>query len=230
MINYKIENSEVVYRIRCTQQVQNAFPSIRKIKNGNRSDLMYKLNGVYEILKNENIASYLEPMAGAGFSSALVQHMHSPELYLNDINPHCVENLQHNFESDIITEYDYTSEKYYFNIPTVDCCFFDHSHFTFNRETKWLYEFALHSEKIFIYTDVFAFSLKPFDIEKYIKYLRRSNTHLKKIGLFIKNVYIYPSKNAAVVGASPNPKNKINTIEGTDKFQIIKMDNLSLNL
>jgi hypothetical protein len=202
-MKYEIYNKDIIYKIMVNASLMKSFTSAKKInKNINtNTDLCYKLEAIYAFLKNEYIESYCEPMAGLGFSASLVQAMYpNASMILNDISVSLFEHLKSHFpqeqiyNDDVIEQIDWTLK-----IPRVDCLFSDHNHFTFNHDTCFLERALKKTKKIFIYTDVFPYSLKPFDRSKLNDYIRRVKAFFHRRGKYVDSVYLYPSRNVMML-------------------------------
>jgi hypothetical protein len=173
-----------------------------KLGNGGRNDMAYKLNVIYDIVacKQLSIGQWVEPCAGYGFSSGLVHFLRpNVKLVLNDLDADRWLRLQR-FKG-IITNNDYMSKRYTNMLSlynTEDAfIFFDAYSFTLNNReiVEYAKEYVCQFQNILI-SDVFCFSLKPFDPIKYKKYLRRLQDELC-IGSL--TAFVYPSKKCAIV-------------------------------
>lgn len=172
-----------------------------KLGNGGRNDMAYKLNVIYDIMsKRVSSEQWIEPCAGYGFSSALVHFLRpNIKLILNDID---VDRwLQLKRFKGVITNNDYMNKRYtnmlaryYTEDSTI---FFDAYSFTLNNKeiVEYAKEHVCQFQNVLI-SDVFCYSLKPFDPIKYKKYLWRLQKELNIGGL---TAFVYPSRKCAIV-------------------------------
>ncbi len=199
MREFQIRGNNLEFTILVKEEAMETYPSLSHIKSGNKSDLSSKLNGVHTLLKNErSILDYFELCGGVGFSSALVYNMYSPYLFINDINEHCLNSAILNLpKSAKFTNIDYLFFK---ELPiTEQVVFLDFSNFTLNKKKlPELLKFYINKPETVLITDVFSFSLKPWDGKKYQEYLERFQKHLQKTNKYLHTVYLYRRKNAAI--------------------------------
>lgn len=196
---YEIYNNDLFFKLDVADSLKKgSFPSLKKINKriNHNIELCYKLEGIYEFLKYEEIRSYAEPMAGAGFSCSLVKQWYNPTMYLNDYSEFLYNHLSKAFPEDVVTNFDIDKGNWGDkHLPKkMDCIFADYSHFTFNHSTLSLEGFLKKTRKVFIYTDVFPFSLKPYDKDKLIKYLQRVKKFFFKRKWYVHSIFLYPNK------------------------------------
>lgn len=229
-MRYRVQIESIEFYIRVDVMDKRVFPSLRKVKNGTRSDLSYKISGVHELLKGEKIESYCEPMAGIGFSPGLIREMFDPEMILNDIDEGCVNVLEANFTEASIFNKDFRNLSYDTLTFEPDVVFLDQSHFTANKDTTGVLNWAERAKNTLLLTDVFCFSLKPFNETRYDSYLTRMNELLAIAGKSIDQVFLYPNKNAAIIKAGNKPPGAISVIEYTQPAYIEQIYGPTLNL
>jgi hypothetical protein len=229
-MRYEIKNNRISYDLVVIDKAAFSFPSISKLKSGlnQKSDLAYKLNGVYAFLRNTKIERWVGPMAGVGFSSSLVHKMFSSASQtLCDNNKECHASLLQNFPQAGVWFCDCKDAYFLRSLKLFDCCFFDHSHFTLNKKEE-LDCFRAYLKKptnIFIYTDVFPYSLKPFNTDKFLNYLGRVHDFLQEHGWYLDAWYLYPSHNVVMIKAVRcKVKMKQILLDDTEGFSIRKIE------
>ena len=241
MPDYKISNSKINFRLSISVENTEVFPSIRKLKEGGKSDVCNKLNGLWALLQDfPQIKSYVEPCAGVGFSGKLIEEVfHPSEMYLNDLDKNCTCDLLKTFSTNHITNMNCYDLEYLYSIPIqVDCIFADFSNFTFthkipkqNPELDFLLKLSQQSQ-ILLFTDVFSFSLKPFDQYKYQQYLRHVDSLFREYGQSsIYKVYIYPNTNCSIIRVEQSkPFVTIDTPLVNDPFIIEFISDINVKL
>jgi hypothetical protein len=237
----KISNGHINYRIKCSKEIRRAFTTIKQLKDDHahtRGDLVYKLNALYALMKGEGqIYSYLDLMAGAGFSAGLIRALNRPgKMVLNDIQRVCYDNLKRNFPKSFqMIENEDCME---INEVGFDVCFFDPPSFTLNKidELPMFRKSLTHANNIYMYTDSFAYSLKPYDGTKMVKYLFRLSNFLRdNQGCWqIDKVYLHPNTRCATIKLTKrHPHQKKHTFQfvGCPKpFTVTTMKESSLLL
>jgi len=208
-------NSKIHINITINENGIDDFPSLKKLKRGNTRDIVYKLNGLLILLGKESFSSYAEPMAGVGFSAKMVEALQNPStIVLNDISEELGTLLLKNIPHSTITHIDCLTQEYI--APLVECTFIDFNNFTMNREryVENLKRLIPETSRIVLLTDVFAYSLKPFNIEKFEAYSDRISSYfLKSYSLYLSTIYIYPNHNAAIM--------KFTKTKGKDNYVVI---------
>jgi len=229
----KCYNRKISYVIDVPEKVKTSFTSIKKIKKGmnQNTDLVYKLNGLYAFLSEENVKTYLEPFAGIGFSSAMIKELHDPIMILNDINIDLVHCLERFFPNQRIYNRDVLTQRLLKRGgTTIDCCFFDHNRFTFTKQIKMVLSFLQMlsaTTQCFIWTDVFPFSLKKWDIDRLNDYLNVAESFINLMGWGIESVYLYPNKHVMLVKAKKGKFDRV-FIDCKDKFTIKILEGFGL--
>lgn len=175
------------------------------IGNGARNDMVYKLNVLFDVLQHRKIKCWIEPCSGYGISIGLIKAI-SPQtkLIMNDIEYQRYRALQK--LGMYVTNLDYNSSEYikilnrHKNRDTT-FIFFDPYNFTANKaETlEYIKKHICVFSKWFI-SDVFCYSLKPFDKRKYKQYLKRLQKELN-----IENItaFVYPNTKCAIITNIP---------------------------
>lgn len=219
-------NDNFVFSISFGTEVESAFKSISRIKDGKNSEVCSKLNGLYYLTKNKDIQSYGEICAGVGFSSALISHTNSPgiKMYLNDNNEHCIKELKKNVPNiSLYYQRSYFDEELFKDLPPLHFLFFDDTFFTLNKKHLIpVLKNCLRKSGNVLVTDVFSFSLKPFNMEKYVAYLKR----YEDLGCYAHRVYLYKNNNCGIIQLSLD-KHSLKIIKEDEKTQIFSIKKLS---
>lgn len=221
-MEYKIYNDELIFKLTVADALKkSSFPSLKKLNKAvNRNiELCYKLEGICEFLKRERVRSYFEPMAGAGFSCSLVKQLHNPIMFLNDYSQPLFEHLKETFPESVVTDFDIHKGNWDKSVSKkVDCIFADYSHFTFNHSTVSLEGFLKKTRGIFIYTDVFPFSLKPFNEEKLMRYIRCVKKFFFARKWYVDSIFLYPNKKVMML--------KIKTMRNRSFASTVRLDKI----
>lgn len=170
--------------------------------NGGKNDFAYKLNVLHTILTGIKfrLSYWIEPCGGYGFSSGLVHILYpNTKMLLNDIDEDRYQELKR-FKG-LITNLDYTTLQYK-NILNKYCrdnavMFFDAYSFTTNNNELMRYtkKYICQYSKLII-TDVFCYSMKPFNEQKYKEYLKQLQNTLEIENL---TAFVYHSKKCAIL-------------------------------
>jgi len=223
-MNILLSNNEVQYSIEYKADGVEAFPSLKKLskkkKYNTTCDVVYKLNGLYSLLKDESINSYLEPMAGIGFSAGLIEAMFNPDMILNDISETCWEHLKERFPNQMVYNEDCKKNQFLRRLPIVDCCFLDPNHNLFRRNKDILLLYLYQASSIFICGDSLPFSWSlPWDEMAFRDYLKSINKTVFSAGWSIKEIYLYPHKRVMIIKFKKH-KSKIKIITCKKPFAL----------
>jgi len=195
----------------------DTYPSLKKLKRGNTKDSEDKLNGVWSLIKRNKLkgCSWHEPFGGIGMSARLADS-NGMFVSVNELSPSLYKYLREHYDD--VTKGD--AEK--IEMAPVDYRFYDPSHFTFNHMCCSFFQSLLRTRKVFLYTDVYPFCLKPFDVNRLNQYVMHCNLWMLCCGWRIDEFYLYRSNNAMIIKAVKNNLGKqiINRAKCTNPFEI----------
>jgi len=166
----------------------------------------------YLASKIKGINSYLDLMAGSGFSAKLIQKIFSPsEVWLNDFSPDSFDCLNHNFNSDVeVTQGD--ANKVILK-DKQDLIFVDFNTFTLKHIDYWGELFGTLKGRFhdlwFVDTASFAslFGEKSFKqaygVSSLVEYYSLLEGILEPYKMYIHRVACFRNRRAAVVHVKP---------------------------
>lgn len=203
-MNMLLFNNSVQFDIMYRARNSVVFPSLKKLskkkKFNTTCDVVYKLNGLFSLLEGEAIDTYLEPMAGIGFSSGLMEVMFNPVMILNDILELCYDHLKKRFPNQTVYNRNCKEKDFVQQLPTVDCCFLDPNRNLFKRNKAILLLYLNKATTVLICSDSLPFPWHlAFDEAKFKNYLVFINKMVRVAGWFIRGVYLYPHKRVMIV-------------------------------
>lgn len=223
----KFYNSSIDFEIKIPRH--DAFPSIVKFLRGNSKDLLNKLNGIFLLVPF--CKTYFEPMAGIGFSSCLVKALYNPVIDANDIDGLCVEFLRQNLPKANVSQKDIKVMEYWEKKET-EVTFFDNS-LSFKSMAKKGFEFPFFealkiTQTTFVWTDVFPFSIIPFNEKRLTQYLKEVDLQLskEKTGFRIHSIYLYEGKQIMLVRADKDYVGGFTVLQNRNTFKYIKKEGL----
>ncbi len=205
-----LSNRTVQFQLRVDGEAITAYPSLKKLskkkKVNTTCDIVYKINGLFTLLQDEGIINtYLEPMAGVGFSASLVEAMFHPTMILNDLSKPCYKFLKGRFPGQTVFNQDCRRKIFTRKLPTVDCCFVDPNRNLFKHDIDLLEPYLNKAHSTLICTDSLPFSWAvPWSEATFKDYLKHINRTVKWVNRTtsvwsIKDVYLYPHKRVMIV-------------------------------
>jgi len=214
----KAKNNRFSLELKIPRSCEATYPSLRKLKRGNTQESEDKLNGVWTLLKGCQVKGkrYHEPFGGIGLSAQVANSL-SMSVSVNELDSGLYSFLCEQYDE--VTNED--ADKLI--MDRVPFRFFDRNHFTFNHIGPAFNEALIKTTKVLLYTDVFPFSLKPFDMLKLKLYLKRCKARMEKEGWYIQKVFLYRNRHVMIVKMTKNKSKKqiikVET-EPTDPFEM----------
>ena len=189
---FLFRNRLMYFSLNIPQELASSFPSLKKLIKGNTKDFADKLTALEALGVPTEGTTWDEPFGGVGASAALASY-HGMTVTINELSPELVGYLKGAYPE--VTCQNALS----MDMKKTACRFYDPSNFTFNHLCAAFSRALKTTQQTMFYTDVFPYSMKPFDCCKLKGYLKKCSGYLFNEGWFIQGIYLYRSRNAMVV-------------------------------